>query len=95
MSHYEAWPVRGYNNPGFRGRPLVLVAHQGPHAATDRPDGPRKPSFYCLPDKMTVGHNMNNTGVYVGASSINVINNIGTGVGKGLDIQIVMELRGI
>jgi hypothetical protein len=42
-----------------------------------------------------VGHNMSNTGVYVGASSINVINNIETWVGKGLDIQIVMELRGI
>ena len=38
---------------------------------------------------------MNNTGVYVRASSINVINNIAREVGESLGIQIVMELRGI
>jgi hypothetical protein len=38
---------------------------------------------------------MSNTGVYVVASSINVINNIGRGMGESPGIQIVMELRGI
>ena len=53
MSHYEALLVHGYNSPGFRDGPLVLVAHWGPHAATDRPDGPQKPSSHCLLDKLT------------------------------------------
>jgi hypothetical protein len=35
---------------------------------------------------------MSNTGVYVGASSINVIN-IGRGMSESQGIEIVMELR--
>jgi hypothetical protein len=38
---------------------------------------------------------MINTGVYVGTSSINVINNIGRGMGESPGIEIVMELRGV